>query len=115
MLLQLHVSVVRCRVVFMCLVKFQSLTHMSRMLGAYVLLNLWFILANDQCIILGVELCICALYGLSLASTFVLMPTLSGTPVADEDAVFGYFVPADAVVGKSSASYSGWSCFCDGA
>jgi hypothetical protein len=67
---------------------------MSRMLSAYVLPNMWFILANDQCIILGVELCICALYGLSLASTFVLMPALSGTPVAGE-AIFGNFVPAD--------------------
>ena len=64
------------------------------MLSAYILLDLWFILANDQCIILGVELCICALYGLSLASTFVFMPALLGTPAAGEEAVFGYFVPA---------------------
>jgi hypothetical protein len=77
------------------LVKFQSLTHMSRMLSAFVLSNLWFILANDQCITLGVELCIFALYSLSLASTFIFMPALLGTPVAEEGAIFGYFVPAD--------------------
>jgi hypothetical protein len=65
------------------------------MLSAFVLSNLWFILANDQCIILGVELCICALYGLSLASTFVLMPTFSRTPAAKEEVVFGYFAPAN--------------------
>ena len=61
---------------------------MSRMLSAYVLLNLWFILANDQCIIFGIELCICALYGLSLASTFILMYAFSGTP-AWEEVIFG--------------------------
>ena len=70
------------------------------MLSAYVLLNLWFILGNDQCIILRVELCICALYGLNLASIFVLMPVLSGTYVAEEETVFGYFVPADAGGGQ---------------
>ena len=68
---------------------------MSRMLSAYFLLNLWFILANDQCIILGVELCICALYGLSLVSTLILMPALSSS-AGEGDALFGYFVPADA-------------------
>ena len=65
------------------------------MLSAYILLNLWFILANDQCIILEVGLCICALYGLSLASTFLLMPALSSTPAAEKEVVFGYFVPVD--------------------
>ena len=68
---------------------------MSRMLSTYVLPNLWLILANDQCIILIVELCIYALYGSSLASTFVLMLALSGTPAAKENVVFGYFVPVD--------------------
>ena len=47
-----------------------------------------------QCIILGVEIRICALYGLSLASTFVPMPVLSGSAGEDE-AEFGYFVPTD--------------------
>ena len=47
-----------------------------------------------QCIILGVELFICALYGLSLASTFVLMPAFSGS-AGEEEPVFGYFMPAD--------------------
>ena len=47
-----------------------------------------------QCIILGIELCICALYGLSLASTFVLMPTFSGA-AGEAEPMFGYFVPAD--------------------
>ena len=47
-----------------------------------------------HCIILGVELCICVLYGLSLASTFVLMPAFSG-PSGEEEPVFRYFVPAD--------------------
>jgi hypothetical protein len=82
-------------VVFICFGKFQFFTHMSRMLSAYVLPNMLFILANDQFIILGVELCICALYGLSLVSTFVFMPALLGTPVAGEEAIFGNFVPAD--------------------
>ena len=72
---------------------------MQRRLSAYVLLNLWSILANDQCIILGVELCICALYSLSLASTFVLMPALSGSTSVGY-AVFGYFVPANAGGGQ---------------
>ena len=48
----------------------------------------------DQCIILGVELCICALYGLSLASTFVLMPVFSGA-AGEEELVFGYFMPTN--------------------
>ena len=73
---------------------------MSRMLSAYVLPNLWLILANDQCKILRVELCICSLYGLSLVSTFVLMPALLGTPVTEGDVVFGYFVPVDAGGGQ---------------
>jgi hypothetical protein len=68
---------------------------MSRMLSAYVLPNLWFILANDQCIILGVKLCICALYGLSLASNFIIMHALSGTPVVGEEATFCNFMPTD--------------------
>ena len=52
-----------------------------------------------QCIILGVELCICALYGLSLASTLILMSVLLGSAGEDE-AVFGYCVPADAGGGQ---------------
>ena len=47
-----------------------------------------------QCIILEVELCICALYDLSLASTFVLMPAFSGD-AGEEELEFGYFVPTD--------------------
>jgi hypothetical protein len=65
------------------------------MFSAFVLSNLWFILATDQSIILGVELCICALYGLSLVSTFILMPAFSRTPAAKEEVVFGDFVPTN--------------------
>ena len=52
-----------------------------------------------QYIILGVELRIYALYGLSLASTFILIHVLSGS-AGEGDAVFGYFVPADAGGGQ---------------
>ena len=47
-----------------------------------------------QCIILGVELCFCPLYGLSLASTLCTHAYVSGA-AGEEEAVFGYFVPAD--------------------
>jgi hypothetical protein len=47
-----------------------------------------------QYIIFRVELFICTIYGLSLVSTFVLMPAFSGA-AGEEEAVFGYFVPAD--------------------
>ena len=43
---------------------------------------------------LGVELCICALYSLCLASTFVFMHMFLGA-ASDEEPVFGYFMPAD--------------------
>ena len=56
-------------------------------------------LLSIKCIIFRVGLCICDLYGLSLASTFVLMPVFLGF-AGEVEAVFGCFMPANAGGGQ---------------
>ena len=51
-------------------------------------------LLSIKCIKLRVGLCICDIYGLSLTSTFIFMPALSGY-AGELETVFGYFVLAD--------------------
>ena len=63
----------------------------------------------SQCIILGVELFICALYGLSLASTFIL--SCSAGFAGEEESCLATSCSPMSVAGKSSASYSLVVCF----
>ena len=67
---------------------------MSRLLKHINVFNFEvFFLLTTQCIILEVELFICALYRLSLTNTFIL--NCSTGFAGEEEAVFGYFTRAE--------------------